>query len=367
MPNDQNASVPAPSGSLADGGPDENSLFADVFANSVMLQGEAAPLNEDDTSQEDSGDDNLEDPDDADNDDDEDGKIPDDDSENDDDDADEASTEEEDDDSDETAGDIDWDFEVPIKVDGEDLNVSLEEMKKGYSTQKHLSKQGRELGDERKAFETERTEKMDALVATSDILIAQTTQAEKGLATKYNKLTEEYNKLKEDGDKFGANDKRDEIQDIQTEYWKARKGRESLEENIKAAKDSDVKEAFNLRVKEFAVDIVELIPDFDADRATLIREFALEQGISEELLNSIANAPAVKLLDDFRLLKGASVKGAAKKKTITRKKSTPMKRPTSAKTLKQKNDSTLSRKIASGEASEDEGFDLLRTMAAKHF
>lgn len=368
MAKEPQAAVPAQSGSPAEGA-DESSLFADVLANSALLGAEVEPLNDESNSnQEDSDDDdNLEESDDADNDDNEEGEDPDEGENGEVDDDDESSTDDDDDDSDDTPAEIDWEFEVPVKIDGEELSVSLEEMKKGYSTQKHLSKQGRELGEDRKAFETEKTDKMKSLVATSDVLIAQTMSVEKELATKYSKLTEEYNKLKEDGDKFGANDKRDEVQDVQAAYWKARKGRETLEENIKAAKESDAQEEFDIQVKEFAKDIITLIPDFDADRATAIREFALEQGISEQLLNSLANAPAVKLLDDFRILKEASTKGVARKKKITKKKSTPMKKPSTTKQIKEKNQVQRSKRLESGEASEEEGFDLLRAMASKHF
>jgi hypothetical protein len=368
MANDPNAAVPTDGGS-PDNGPDESALFADVLKNSALLSSEVEPLpeNDDAGNQEDSDDDsNLEESDDAENDDNEEGEVPAEGDADTDDDSDDDSTEGDDDDSGEEA-EIDWEFEVPMKVDGEDINVSLEEMKKGYSTQQHLSKQGRELGDERKAFEAEKTEKMEALVATADLLIDQSMTEEKGLAAKYTELTEEYKQLKKDGDKFGANDKRDDIQEAQAAYWKARKGRETLQENIKAAKESDAQEAYNAEVEKFAEEIVELIPNFDAPRATLIREFALEQGISEELLNHLANAPAIKLLDEFRILKLASTKGKAKRKTIKTKKSTPMKRP---KTTKQKQTATqenASRRLASGEATEDEGFDLLRSMAQKHF
>jgi len=46
--------------------------------------------------------------------------------------------------------DLDLDAKVSIKIDGKDTEVSFSDLIKGYSTEQHLSNEGRKLGDARK-------------------------------------------------------------------------------------------------------------------------------------------------------------------------------------------------------------------------
>jgi len=49
--------------------------------------------------------------------------------------------------------DIDWEYKVPVTIDGKTEYVTLEEIRKGYSTDQHLSQKGRELGELKKQID----------------------------------------------------------------------------------------------------------------------------------------------------------------------------------------------------------------------
>ena len=62
-----------------------------------------------------------------------------------------------------TADDLDLDAMVTVKIDGEEQNVSFGDLIKGYQTDSHLSKKGRELGEAQKALDAERAEKLQEI------------------------------------------------------------------------------------------------------------------------------------------------------------------------------------------------------------
>ena len=59
------------------------------------------------------------------------------------------------------------DFQVMVKIDGEETAVDIQDLVKGYSTEQSLSKKGRELGEARKALDEERAEKLQQIEAVS--------------------------------------------------------------------------------------------------------------------------------------------------------------------------------------------------------
>ena len=363
--NGQTASVPSDQSAAGDS---EEALFADVFANSSLLSGEVASLPNDgeDESLEDESDDDLDDDSNStvdEDDDEEDGAVP---KPDEDDDEDDTSTEEDSDDDDTDEGEVDWEFQIPVKIDGEESKVTLEELRKGYQTQQHLSKQGRELGEQKTAFEKEKSEGLEKVISTAELLNAQVMKQETELATKYNELKETIAQKKKEGDKYSANELKDDLEELQSQYWVARKDREALEKNVSSARAAQEEERMKADVERFGKEIESLIPDFDNDRATAIRDFAVQEGVPEELINVLASAGAVKFIDDYRILKESLNKGAARKKSIPTRKIAPTKKSTTTKSKTAARESAISTKLARGEATEDEGYDFLKGMAKKY-
>jgi len=54
-----------------------------------------------------------------------------------------------------TPDDLDLDAKVAIKIDGKETEVSFSDLIKGYSTEQHLSNEGRKLGEARKQLDEE--------------------------------------------------------------------------------------------------------------------------------------------------------------------------------------------------------------------
>ena len=89
-----------------------------------------------------------------------------------------------------TDDDIDWEYKVPVKIDGKVEYFTLEQLRKGYATEQSLSAKGRELGDERKQLEAERNEKLKELVDLGSVLHGQLEDTEKSLAAQYHSTRE---------------------------------------------------------------------------------------------------------------------------------------------------------------------------------
>lgn len=280
---------------------------------------------------------------------------------------DEDDPEGEDENEDQDAEDIDWEFKVPVKIDGEESEVDLEELVKGYQTSQHLSKKGRELADERKKFEAERTEEMDKVKETAKVLQAQSQYEENQFAEEYKDLQEKYKSAKDNGDKYEASELKEQMEDIQQNYWKARKTREKLAEAIETQEAQEAEKLMNERLETFNEEILDYVDDFSADKAVELREFAISKGISEEVLNSLADAKIIGAINEFMELEKKLTTGTAKRKATTKRRPTSTKktRPTSEK--KKAASKARSERISSGKFDGGDMEDALDALAGRYF
>jgi hypothetical protein len=83
------------------------------------------------------------------------------------------------------AEDLDLEAKVVVKVDGDFVEVSFGDLIKGYSTEQHLSKKGRELGDARKALEEEYQGRVEELSTMSKASAAVLYSSEQALSKEY--------------------------------------------------------------------------------------------------------------------------------------------------------------------------------------
>lgn len=284
----------------------------------------------------------------------------------DDDDSDEDSTEddeEEDSDNDE----IDWEFKVPVKVDGEDADVDLAELVKGYQTSQHLSKKGRDLANERKEFETERTTEMEKLVETAKVLQAQNTYKETELSKEYADLDKELKAAKKDGDRYKQDEISDKIEEVKAEYWKARQTREKIEESLKSNEEAEAQKRFQEGLERFNEEIGDYIPDFSEEKAVKIREFAVSKGIPEEILATLVDAKIIGALNEFMEISERVSKGSAKRKAAPKRSPTQTKKtkPTSVKQNEKRR--ATSNRIQSGDADDVDLDNALDSIVGKYF
>jgi len=259
---------------------------------------------------------------------------------------------------------IDWDYKIPIKVDGKTEYVTLEEVRKGYSTDQHLSQKGRELGELKKQIETERTEKLTELIHLGTMLNQNLSGEEERLAAEYHSINAELQKAKDEGDTYTVRELREKLEESQTMYWEVRNGRE-LQIKVVAEKIQEQdKDNRRQLVAKFQEEIPSKIPDFNEKTAKDIREFALKEGIPEGLLDVVFDASVVKFIDDYRRLKTAKETGAAKRKVAPTQKSIPIKKAKSIDEVKATKQKTNRDRVLTGTGSPQDQLDFLKNISS---
>ena len=263
-----------------------------------------------------------------------------------------------------TTDDLDLDAQVSIKIDGEDVQISFGDLIKGYSTEQHLSKKGREIGEARKQLEEEYNEKLSGIDAASKASAAILYSQEQAFAKQYHDIETAIEKAREEGDTYEVNELKDKREQAQKQYWNAREQREGLVTKVQAQMQEQEEKLWSDQIKYFDETIPTMIPDFNEDVAMAIREFAIEEGIEPELLDRIADPVIVKFVDDYRRLKQGVTKGQAKRKTVSVKKA-PVKKSKPLSKKKQDREQSIRQKALSGNATQAEQMDFLRGLASR--
>jgi hypothetical protein len=260
--------------------------------------------------------------------------------------------------------DIDWEYKVPVTVDGKTEYVSLEEIRKGYSTDKHLSQKGRELGELKKQVEQERNEKLQEVIRLGTVINEELTAVETNLAKEYHKVKSEIDKARETGDTYTARELREQLETVQEKYWNARNSRESKTNAVMEQLQTQQQEYQANLLREYEDKITTFIPDYSEKVATSIREFALKEGLPEELLNQVYDPVVVKFINDYRKLKTAKETGEVKRKAAPSVKSIPSKKGTSTSQKEQQNNTNNRSKVLSGQGSKQDELDFLKRISS---
>jgi len=263
-----------------------------------------------------------------------------------------------------TTDDLDLDAQVSIKIDGEDVQVSFGDLIKGYSTEQHLSKKGREIGEARKQAEEEYQAKFGEIEAITQASAAVLYSEEQALAKEYHDIEAKIETARQEGDTYEVNELKDQREQAQKRYWDARNRREGIVNTVNERMQQEQNKAWENQLNYFNESIPDLIPDFNEETAMAIREFAISEGIAPEILDTIADPIIVKFVDDFRRLKQGVAKGQAKRKTATVKKA-PVKKAKPANKKKQEREQSIRQKALSGNATQSEQMDFLRGLASR--
>lgn len=260
--------------------------------------------------------------------------------------------------------DIDWEYKVPVTVDGKTEYVTLEEIRKGYSTDKHLSQKGRELGELKKQIDQERSEKLQEIIQLGTVINEELTAAETSLATQYHKIKGDIDKAREEGDTYTARELKEQLEDVQEKYWRARNKREEQVKAVAIQLQAQQIEQQQVLLKQYEDNIVTLIPDYSEKVAKSIREFAIKEGIPEQLLEAVYDPNVVKFINDYRKLKTAKETGEVKRKASPNVKSIPSKKgtPTSQKEKQAVNQNRS--KVLAGQGSKQDELDFLKRISS---
>lgn len=263
-----------------------------------------------------------------------------------------------------TEEDIDWDYMVPVTVDGKTEYVSLEEIRKGYSTDKHLSQKGRELGELKKQVEAERTEKLQEIVTLGQVIHEELIGVETNLASQYHKLKADIDKAREEGDTYTARELKEQLEDTQEKYWKARNKREEQTKAVVEKIQTQQAEQQQVLLKQYQEKITNLIPDYSDKVAISVREFAIKEGIPEQLLEGVYSPEVVKFINDYRKLKTAKETGEAKRKAAPVVKSVPSKKGTPQSQRERETVSNNRQKVLTGQGSKQDELDFLKRISS---
>ena len=264
-----------------------------------------------------------------------------------------------------TADDLDLDAKVSVKVDGEEMEVSFGDLLKGYQTDAHLSKKGRELGEAQKTLDEERTKKLEEVEQMAGANITMLSASEQSHAKKYHDIEKKIQDARDNGDTFELGELKDQREQAQQNYWKARNQREGLMKQVQEQKQAYEQEQLAQQLTHFQEAIPSMIPDFDDKVAQDIRTFAMEEGISEGLLHSVVEPNVVKFIDDYRRLKQGVNKGTAKRKAVPAKKALPTKKAPPAKKKAADREKMVKARAFREDASQEEQMDFLRQHASK--
>lgn len=241
-----------------------------------------------------------------------------------DDDEDDDATEEEDDEDEESTqdeesdeiedGELDLEYLVPVKVDGEESEVTIEELIKGYQTNQSQTKKGQELAEQAKQLETEK-DKSQIFQKINEDLLKQ--QDDRDLALLQSRK-DVMDKMAKDGYVEGVDDDLATLQykyrSLEDEYTKRKAERSKTTDKMIEAQEEEYRKTAEKNVKIFQKEIKTLIPDWSDKMAQDNYAFAVEQGIPEEFVNTIASPLIAKFINDYRVLKTSASTGAKKRK-----------------------------------------------------
>jgi len=241
---------------------------------------------------------------------------------------------------------IDMDFVVPIKVNGEEFEVTMEELVANYQTKQHLSKKGDEIAKQAKELEASREEATMYANINAELLKnedAKDLEVLKSLQEKVDKAYEE--------DDYEAGKLNRQFEKAKEEYQNRKANRDKLVDAMSAKMQEQQVEQFNKQVEVFNSEITNHIPDWSEDVAMANRKFALDLGLSEQLVDSIVDPVVVKVIDGYRRLQESTSKGAVKRKQAPVKR-VPTKKPVPASKKKSNKVEETRNKIAKGKGTE---------------
>ena len=253
---------------------------------------------------------------------------------------------------------------VSVKIDGEERTVSVNDVIKGYSTEQSLGAKGREFGEERKKFESEKATYNQEISALASAASEQLMANEKYWEGQYVSIEKERETARDDGDTYAASELKDKLGEAQEQYWNARKQRETITTNARAKQNGMDQEMLSKGVERFNATIHEHISDWSDDVATAVRAFALEEGLPESLLNVVTDPAIIKFVDGYRRMKTNVSTGAKKRAKVVTKKAPP-KKGQSSRQKDQTRKLSNRNKVLSGNGDAGDEQDFLRSLAAR--
>ena len=202
-----------------------------------------------------------------------------------------------------------------VKVDGEEVEVTFEELVNGYSRTSSFTKKSQQLAEQRKAFETEAsevTQQRDAIQAERQQMhsaLEQMLQASVGQMDQFQNIN--WDQLRSD-DPMEWAVKRQELLEQEQKIATAQAQQKQLQDNF----ERDQKAAFEAELKRENEALLEKMPEWSDpkkqhDIAQQLAVYAESQGWAKEEINQLVDHRSFLILQKAMLydqLKSADVK-----------------------------------------------------------
>jgi len=198
-----------------------------------------------------------------------------------------------------------------VKVDGEEVEVNLDELQSGYQRQSDYTKKSQALSEQRKQFETEQhaIQAERAQYAQALEYFSQQTNSE---MAKYEQLN--WQQLKE-SDPYEYMMRREEYRDLQDKQKASSEAQVMMQRQQQAGYQQQMRETLDREGKLLA----EALPEFVSPDSSVkqdVRKYALAQGYTEQEISNLVDHRSVltlhKAMQFDRLQKA--------KKTVVKKK-----------------------------------------------
>ena len=248
-------------------------------------------------------------------------------------------------------GELDMDYMIPVKIDGEASEVSMAELIKGYQTDQHQTKKGQELAEQAKEL-AKLTEEGNVFQQINNDLLKQQDDRDLALLANRKSIMDQVAKGEYvegvDDDLATLKYKFDGLKD---EYMTRKADRDTMTNDMNKAAEEQFMVAHQERVEHFQAEIGNIIPDWSDEVAQANYAFAVESGVPEALVASITDPAVAKFVDEFRRLKTNADKGAVKRKKAPVKK-LPTKKSVPADMKKKSNTTDARKRLVSGKGSD---------------
>ena len=228
----------------------------------------------------------------------------------------------------ETGDEIDMEFKVPVKIDGKESEVSMEDLVASYQTKQSQSKKGDEIAEQAKSLVQAKEEAVMFANINAELLRGEDDKDQKILKGLTDKVDAAY-----DDDDPDANKMNRQLEKAKSEYQNRKANRDSVVETMGKKIYEQQANQFGQQVEAFNSEIKNHVSDWSEEVALKNRDFALGLGLNEQFVDTITDPVVVKVIDEYRRLKEISEKGQVKRKKASVKR-VPTKKASSVKTKK---------------------------------
>ena len=224
--------------------------------------------------------------------------------------------------------DIDMDFKVPVKIDGEQSEVTMDELVASYQTKQSQSKKGDEIAEQAKSLAQAKEEAVMFANINTQLLKGEDDKDQSVLKGLSDRVDKAFDENSADATKLNR-----QLDKAKEEYSTRKANRDSVVEGMGQKIQEQRQEQFGQQVDAFNAEIKNHVSDWSEEVALKNREFALGLGLNEQFVDTITDPTIVKVIDEYRRLKEVSEKGQVKRKKASVKR-VPTKKTSSAKNKK---------------------------------